>query len=281
MLGTVRFLTSHPLTRDARLAAFFRFAQWQIRSRLSKTVSVPWVQGTRLVLERGMSGATGNIYAGLHEFADMFFLLHLLRPDDLFCDVGANVGSYTVLASGVCGSKTVAFEADPDTANNLRRNIAANSLENLVEVCAVAAGPCEGEVRLTLGHDAMNRVASGQTEGTRSVRQSSLDILLEDRRPLFMKLDVEGYEEQVLAGADAVLANESLVAIETEGFTASVQARLEKHGFVRRFYDPYTRALSLVDVGHRPSNVLMIRNLDLVSSRLKSASKVAVLNTLL
>ncbi len=71
-------------------------------------VIVHWIGGTRLAARRGMTGLTGNIYAGLHEFADMAFLLHFLRPSDLFADVGANVGSYTILASGVVRCPTVA-----------------------------------------------------------------------------------------------------------------------------------------------------------------------------
>jgi thymidylate synthase len=62
-----------------------------------------------------MTGATGNIYAGLHEFEDMAFLLHLLRSEDMFADVGSNIGSYTILASGVVGAKSVAFEPVPST----------------------------------------------------------------------------------------------------------------------------------------------------------------------
>ena len=45
-----------------------------------------------------MHGVTGNVYCGLHDFAEMSFMLHLLRAGDLFADIGANVGSYTVLA---------------------------------------------------------------------------------------------------------------------------------------------------------------------------------------
>ena len=60
-----------------------------------------------------MTGATGNIYTGLHEFEDMMFLLHLLRPGDIFVDAGANIGSYTVLASAVVGAKSISFEPVP------------------------------------------------------------------------------------------------------------------------------------------------------------------------
>lgn len=66
-----RFLCNHLLTRDHRAAAFARLCRWQIASRLRREVIVPWVGGIRLAARRGMTGATGNIYAGLHEFADM------------------------------------------------------------------------------------------------------------------------------------------------------------------------------------------------------------------
>ena len=42
-----------------------------------------WIKGSKLIVRNGMTGATGNIYCGLHEFADMGFVLHLLRPGDL------------------------------------------------------------------------------------------------------------------------------------------------------------------------------------------------------
>lgn len=47
-----------------------------------------------------MTGATGNWYCGLQEYEDMSFVLHALRPGDLFVDVGANIGSYSILAAG-------------------------------------------------------------------------------------------------------------------------------------------------------------------------------------
>ena len=72
-----------------------------------------------LIANAGMAGATGNIYVGLREFEDMAFLLHLLRPDDLFVDVGANIGSFTVLASGAVGARSLAIEPIERTFNIL------------------------------------------------------------------------------------------------------------------------------------------------------------------
>jgi hypothetical protein len=113
------FFATHPLTCDAPLRAWGRFTLWQLRSRLQDEILFHWIGGQRLAVQRGMTGATGNIYVGLDEFVDMMLPLHFLREGDLFLDIGANVGSYTVLASGVCRAKTLAFEPDPGTSRHL------------------------------------------------------------------------------------------------------------------------------------------------------------------
>ena len=106
----------------------------------------------------------------------MMLPLHFLRDGNLFLDIGANVGSYTVLASGVGRAKTWSFEPDPDTLR-LKRNIAINNLEALVKVHERALGAEQGEVAFTVGLDTMNRIG------------------------------VEGAEEGVLQAASALLAN--------------------------------------------------------------------------
>ncbi|WP_017364163.1 hypothetical protein, partial [Methylococcus capsulatus] len=101
ILNTLSFLLNHPLSQGRKLPALARFVRWQLGSRLLPgEVVCPFVNDACLVVRPGMTGATGNLYVGLHEFEDMAFLLHYLRPEDLFVDVGANVGSYTVLAGG-------------------------------------------------------------------------------------------------------------------------------------------------------------------------------------
>src|SRR6185437_5282689 len=99
-----------------RWAAFWRFAGWQFQSRIfRRPVIYPFLEKSKIIVQGGMTGATGNIYTGLHEFEEMMFLLHLLRPADLFADVGANVGSYTILASAVAGAGSISFEPLPAT----------------------------------------------------------------------------------------------------------------------------------------------------------------------
>ena len=79
MLNVVRGVLAHPLTRNSRLSAFARIAQWQVLSRLQHEIVFTWVDGLKLAQRKGMTGATRNVYVGLHEFTDMAFLLHFLR----------------------------------------------------------------------------------------------------------------------------------------------------------------------------------------------------------
>src|SRR5262249_3097789 len=191
----------------------------------------PWVSGVRLAARHGMTGATGNIYAGLHEFADMAFTLHFLRPDDLFMDVGANIGSYTLLPSGVCKARTIAFEPDPQTMAFLQRNIDLNGLQENVVLEQAAVGAEEGEVEFTVGHGTTNHVTTGNKGPTQRVSMRSLDSVAASTPPTMIKVDVEGYEADVFRGARAVLNSPVLKAILTEGQRTADIAPLLRAGF--------------------------------------------------
>lgn len=275
MISTLKFILNHPLSRRRPLAALGRYAWWQTTSRLQETVEYDWVDGSKLVVRNGMTGATGNIYCGLHEFADMAFLLHFLRPEDLFVDVGANIGSYTVLASAVCGAYTISVEPDPDTIKHLRANVDVNQLSHRVELVEVALGSEEGVVHMTVGRDTINRVVSYSGPTTRITPVQRLDNVVAGRRPMLLKMDVEGYEEQVIAGASAVLEQPNLLAVISEGDTVEVRTFFNSHGFQRFAYEPFNRSLILDQGDAIPgqSNALFVRNIDAVKARVSQARR--------
>lgn len=271
MFRALQFIWDHPFARRRRPAAMLRYVGWQVASRLKADIEVPWFPGTRMVVRNGMTGFTGNIYCGLHEFADMSLVLHALRPGDRFLDVGANVGSYTVLASGVCGALTLAFEPDPGTASFLRRNIEINGLGDKATVYEMALGRAEGEVDFTVGQDTTNQVAAGEGTQTRRVRIGRIDDVALAPGASVLKIDVEGYEEHVLAGAEATLADEALLAILIEGQGPAVLDQLSRFGFERAFYDPRARALIGEPVFHSAGNGLFVRDRDALQTRLSVA----------
>ncbi len=275
------FLATHPLTRRRRVSAAARVLRWQITSRNYDEVIVDWIGGTRLAARRGMTGVTGNIYAGLHEFADMAFVLHFLRSSDLFADVGANVGSYTILASGVVRCRTVAFEPDPLTAAALERNINLNQIADLVEMRVAAVGERQGIVRFSTGLDTENHVVSAVDPSGRDVPIQTLDQAFLDtgRIPALIKLDVEGYEAEVLRGARALLTAPGLKAILTENRSPPVVDALRKAGLTEVVYDAFGhRLLAANEVPM--ANALFLRDLDHVATRVSQTPSVQILGTM-
>jgi FkbM family methyltransferase len=271
LISALKLILSHPLNRGRPLSTLGRFGAWQIASRLRTEIEFEWIEGTKLIVSRGMTGATGNIYCGLHEFVEMAFLLHLLRPNDLFLDVGANIGSYTMLAASVCRARAIAFEPDPDAVRALRRNITINDLSALVDVQEAALGAAHGQIAFTAGLDTMNRVAGPEDRSVQIVPIRRLDDIPGAETPTLIKMDVEGFEEEVLSGASHVLRSPSLLAVQSELCSPMVRDTLESFGFKQRFYDPFTRSLRPTPFGFRTSNALFIRDTELVARRLVEA----------
>lgn len=276
LLGVFRllnFLRKHPVTRVKPVRAFYRVFAWQVRCRLNKCVTFQWLDGARLLVRKGMTGATGNIYCGLHEFGDMAFLLHFLRDGDIFVDVGANVGTYTVLASRVCAASSIAVEPDPHAASAWQANVELNGIVHKTKLHQVVAGSEPGSANFSIGLDTVNHVLDAGSPNGRLVSVETLDVILGDAMPILIKIDVEGFESEVLRGATRTLAKSSLVAIEIETVTEEVERILDRNGFSRRYYDPFTRELRVDALDGFSNNALFVREIPTVSARLQGAPK--------
>lgn len=286
ILHTLRFITGHPLNAGRRLGALGRFTRWQIGSRMlpGSAVAVPFVNGSRLLITPGMTGATQNIYTGLHEFEDMAFLLHVLRPDDLFVDIGANVGSYTVLAGAAVGARCLSVEPLPSTYDHLLDNIYLNRMADRVRAFNIGLGPEEGTLRFSSHLDTMNHVlAKDETDvPALEVPVRPLDAVVGDEEPAVIKIDVEGFETEVILGAASALARSSLLAVIMElngsgrryGYDeAPLHQTMLDYGFQTFSYRPFTRELVALDSTNADSgNTLYLKNVDQVAERVKSAS---------
>jgi FkbM family methyltransferase len=281
---------AHPMTRHAPLRIALNMVGWQLRSRLARgNHHVRWISGTSLLVHSGMTGATGNIYYGLAEFHDMAFVLHLLRPRDLFVDIGANVGAYSVLAGGVCGADVIAIEPIPATAEKLNANIILNDLRAQVEVIEACIGDSEGSVRMTCDLDTTNRVISPAEAPAKSqveVPMRRLDLALQGRLPVFIKIDTEGFEGSVLRGSQEVLRSPGLLGVSVEGNGSNAYPGLEgktipdwmgQFGFTLVSYDGSSRVLSTDPSSYPMHNLLFVRNLEECKQRVASAKSVEIL----
>lgn len=144
-------------------------------------------------------------------------ILSVLKPGDVAYDVGANVGLYSLLMAKAVGERgqVVAFEPEPHCYATLVENARLNRLANVLAV-PLALGDRPGRARLaqdgTLNSfrvvelrqeaDAAPREqATEVTDGDSYVRRQRLPV------PRVVKIDVEGYEFQVLLGLRDTLSH--------------------------------------------------------------------------
>jgi FkbM family methyltransferase len=280
----LNFIATHPLNSGRKMAAIMRFARWQVASRLLHTdIVCQWINGSRFFARTGETGLTQNIYTGLQDFADMGYVLHALRKDDLFIDVGANVGSYTLLACRAVGAEGCAFEPIPATYARLLENVRLNHLEGTVQCSNVGVGSAQGTLRFTANLNTTNHaLAEGESSAASiEVPVVTLDEVLRDKNPSLIKIDVEGYETAVLQGASNTLKKPSLnsVIMELNGSgeryhhrESAILDMMRGHGFGSYSYDPFARSLKALD-GKSPEsgNTLFIRNVELVAERLRNS----------
>nr|WP_294899503.1 FkbM family methyltransferase [uncultured Pedobacter sp.] len=254
-----------------------------------KLIRKKFIENVFFYAKRGLTGVTGNIYCGLHEFEDMSFLLHFLRSEDLFFDVGANVGSYSLLASGVTKCKTLSFEPSPATFGLLSENIKLNRLESKITAFNIAVGNMEGYLNFTENQDTTNHViADSDTTPCIKVKVKKLDDF-SDVVPRLMKIDVEGFEAQVLNGGMVILNNPMLKAIIIElngsgyryGFDEQqIHYLLTDLGFKPYKYEPFSRNLILLPT-FTAYDTIYIRDLAFVQQRLSEAKAFKLWNELI
>lgn len=290
VLSLLKFITSHPINKKQKLAAVRRFVNWQISSRLAPgAILYDWINGSKFLVRNGETGLTGNIYTGLHEFSDMGFVLHVLRPEDIFVDVGANVGSYTILAGSAVGAKGYAFEPVPNTYSKLLNNIKLNGIENRVQAFNMGLAQRKGVIKFTSGLDTVNHAlaANEVSASIVEVEVTTLDQALPNAHPHLIKIDVEGYETPVLEGAEKTLRDPELHSIIIElngsgnryGFDESKLVHLlHRHDFQAFSYNPLSRTLqNLNGKNGEQGNTIFVRNEEFVRKRIESAPKFNVL----
>lgn len=286
-IKTIKTILNHPLNKNRKVKALFTFFLRAIIIRIHKhPIVYPFINGTSLVVEKGMSSAELQIYCGLYDFEEMILMMHFLRENDNFVDVGANIGVYSVLASGVSKANSFAFEPIPSTFNRLKRNINYNYINDKVKLFNNGVGDKKETLFFTNSLDAVNHVITEMTSDSIQVDVDTLDNFLQNNPADFLKVDVEGFEEMVLKGAKNLLSNQRLkiVLIETNGLTNNYNSSddgifntLTSFGFEPYNYNPKKRELvKMIELN--PANTIFCRDIDFIKERIIKGLKINLLN---
>jgi len=137
-----------------------------------------------------------------------------VRAGDHVAEVGASMGLYALAFAGRVGDSghVTAFEPDPDSASALEANISVNGWQDRVAVVKAAVGNSGGQVRFAAARGLESRIETRPEirDGVITVPIVTLDDALAGDRIDLIKIDVEGFEQQVLQGARKILADENL-----------------------------------------------------------------------
>ena len=159
----------------------------------------------------------------------------LLQKGDVVIDIGANIGYYTRIASKSVGStgRVFAFEPSPNALSVLKLN--TKDLAN-VQVFPVALSDTEGEARFYVRKNGgTSSLAADSSAQEVKVKMTTLDNLaLQVEKVDLIKIDVEGFEPDVLRGARTLIQDfRPLVYLEYFAHYA------EKRGFTDAVFDSF------------------------------------------
>ena len=181
-----------------------------------------------------VSGASA---IGVYEKDELKFFRQHCAPGMVVVDVGANVGIYTALALHLVspGGTVISFEPNPRSRTFLEKTVAANlageQADKVVShVCSVALSDRDGEAELHLNKDNRgdNRLyASELSSGSLQIQTQCLDSVLNEmgiREINFIKIDVQGCESLVLAGAQETLRRSENVLMMSEFWPQGMNA---------------------------------------------------------
>jgi len=189
------------------------------------------------------TASSNVVYANPPNWNEMQAWRRILKPGDLFVDIGSNVGSYAIWTADL-GAEVIAVEPDQDAVLRLRENVALNDFIIEVQQCALAGE--RGRMSLTSGLDTVNHLLMDASATGQEVEVRTLDDLLGARAAAGVKVDVEGVERLVLDGATRVLADHRIGVMQLEWNEMSQLVLSEDrapvaeilHSYGYRFYRP-------------------------------------------
>ncbi len=177
-------------------------------------------------------------------------------PMDVFLDIGANAGFYSVMvAANDLAKEVIAFEPDPGNYARLKANLEANNLQEEVWALQVALGDKADEVTLTESNE-YNRGESYITQPdmpagaiTHRVKQVKFDDEYQIKgKHILVKMDIEGYEFHALAGMERTL-RDNLCYLQVELYSDKIE---ELKALFQRFN---YRFLGTFEIDHYFTNI--------------------------
>lgn len=205
-----------------RWKAVARHLQWQYRKVVNGFPCELTISRSKVLATHKSCGVSALINSqGLYNYDNMNLLQLLLKDGGGFFDIGANIGSYTLIASEQEKAEVLSFEPHPITFQLLQENIRRNHRKN-VRPFNVALGSKNTTVEMTdVPGSAMNHLCPDKTAQSVSVKCLRVDSVCCEinTAPTVVKIDIEGFEYDALVGFGERLRSIDVFFIEMNGLS--------------------------------------------------------------
>jgi FkbM family methyltransferase len=246
----LQWLFSHEIARKHPFRTVWRLINWEFIRIFNRAVESRYDETFDITLVPHEGASRLAYYFGVSEPELFAFYEGFLKPGMIVVDAGANIGLHTLFFAKRVGpeGRVYAFEPGQSAFDRLQSHIKRNQLAN-VRCFHCALGASEGVVSITENCQDNSRnfvvESSSATIGAKNVALRSLNQLLKEEsvgRVDFLKIDVEGFEPQVLEGASNYLRQQSIRVLQLE---------LDDSSLARSGYTAAQVGNMLYDVGYR------------------------------
>lgn len=183
------------------------------------------VNGFRMHLDLKDKGICEDLFHdGKREliFTDYLLNSNILKEGDVVLDIGTNIGYYALIESKLVGDQGKVYAVEPisDNINILKRNISLNNCKN-IEIFNLAMGDTDRKSKIYVS-DRCNLCSLGRKPsniiGERITDVLTVDAFLKDKDPPnLIRMDVEGYEYNIIKGMSKTLENNVKILMEIHG----------------------------------------------------------------
>ena len=219
---------------------------WQIRKLFNLYPYKQKISNSIIMAIDKNSGVSALINSlGIYDYNNMNLIKVLLKDGMNFIDIGANIGSYTLIASEQKKVNVYSFEAHPKTFKSLLDNIRINNRSN-VKAFNLAVSNNEGEVFFSnYTENSVNHILTEKENNSIVVKCTRIETIFEKDQiiPDIVKIDVEGSEINVLLGFGKYLKDVKVFFIESTELTEKrISDMLCLNNFIGPFCFDYKRS---------------------------------------
>lgn len=201
--------------------SYFRKALIAVLDKYNPCLWADLHTGQKLLVDLGNTVGRSIRLHGKYGDRIEALLSSLLSPTDIFIDVGANVGYFSIIASKICSNgKVIALEPNFNLCSMIRRSARRNGIDNLTVLPIGAGSQARIDTFQIQSSSGISFVGAGthvrkgdNVVVVETVVVETLDTIYEyccdNKFPELVKLDVEGRELEVLQGATKLIAHGS------------------------------------------------------------------------